>query len=363
MTHPPMLDNMLGQPESLRALLRFQTGEGRPALESIGQALRRCTGRILISGMGASLFAALPAAQMLEAQGHRVLFAEASELLHFGQGSWRAGDLALLISRSGGSVETLELARRFAATGVPHIAVTNVASSPLTQGAEQTLDLHSTPDQLIAVQTYTGTLLALLLAAESAAPHLVPSLTEQAFAVLPALEHHIAASLEHSSGWKEFFFGGGPLYLLGRGSALAALSEGALLLHETAKAPAIAMSSGQFRHGPVEVVSPEFRSVVLGTPAATRSLDWQLAQDLRAMGGRVCWLGPTPAGAAAALPSLLPWPAGIPPAMSPIFDVIPLQAAAYQTALWHNLRPGDFRYASEITDKETGFPLFEAGLR
>ncbi len=363
MTHAPMLDNILGQPDSLRALLRFHTGEGGPALERIGHALRRCSGRILISGMGASFFAALPAAQRLEAQGHRVLFAEASELLHFGEGSWRTGDVALLISRSGSSVETLELARKLRTAGVPYLAVTNVLDSPLTHGADHTLDVHSQADQLIAVQTYTGTLLALLLVVEQATPNPVPCLADQALAALPALAQHITGSLDHSVGWQPFFLGAGPLYLLGRGSALATLSEGALLLHETAKAPAIPMSSGQFRHGPVEVVSPEFRAVVLGTPTPTRSLDHQLAQDLRAMGGRVCWLGPTPTNSAHALASLLPWPAEIPPALSPIFEVVPLQAAAYQTALWHNIRPGDFRFASEITDKEAGFPLFEASLR
>lgn len=364
MIHAPMLDNILGQPDSLRGLLAYHTSDGRGAVESIGQALRQCTGRILISGMGASLIAALPAAQMLEAQGYRVLFAEASELLHFGEGSWRKGDLALLISRSGGSIETLELARKLTSAEVPFIAVTNIPGSPLTHDAQQVLHIQSRADQLIAVQTYTGTLLALLLVAEQAAVAPIDaSLADQALAILPALERHIAQSLEQSSGWQEFFLGPGPLYLLGRGGALATLSEGALLLHETAKVSAIATSSGQFRHGPVEVVSPELRAIVLGTPMPTRSIDWQLAQDLCAMKAKVGWFGPTMPEVGCAVPNLLPWPAHIPTALAPLFDVVPLQAAAYRTALWRNIRPGDFRYASEITDKEAGFPLFEASLR
>ncbi len=369
MTHAPMLDDILGQGDSLRGLLAYHSSDGLLALEAIGQALRRCTGRILISGMGASFFAALPAAQALETQGHHVLFAEASELLHYGgggtgsEGSWRAGDLALLISRSGGSIETLELARRLTAAGVPFVAVTNVPGSPLTRAAQHTLHIHSQPDQLIAVQTYTGTLLALLLAAEQAAALPTPTLADQTLAALPALEQHIARSLDQSGHWQQFFLGAGPLYLLGRGGALATLNEGALLLHETAKVPAVAMSSGQFRHGPVEVVSPDFRAIIVGTPAPTRSLDWQLALDLRAMRADVCWLGPAIPGDTRPMPSLVPWPADIPPALSPLFDIVPLQAAAFQTALWRNIRPGDFRYASEITDKETGFPLFEASVR
>ena len=374
MMDAPMLDDILGQPDSLRGLLAYSTSDGREALEAAGRALQQCPGRILISGMGASFFAALPAAQALEAQGRRVLFAEASELLHYGgggtggAGSWRAGDFALLVSRSGGSIETLELARTLTAAGVPYVAITNVPGAPLTQGAQHTLDMHSQPDQLIAVQSYTGTLLALLLLAEQAATIPTLTLADQALAALPALAQHIAhsheRSLDQSSDWQQFFLGTGPLYLLGRGSALATLSEGALLLHETAKVPAIAMSSGQFRHGPVEVVSPDFRAVIIGTPAPTRALDWQLAQDLDAMQAQVRWLGPAMPEAARAVPNLVPWPAHIfSAALAPIFDIVPLQIAAYRTALWRGIRPGDFRYASEITENEAGFPLFEASLR
>ena len=123
------------------------------------------------------------------------------------------------------------------------------------------------------------------------------------------------------------------------------------------------MSSGQFRHGPVEVVSPRFRAIVAGSPTSTRSLDRQLAQDLQAMRAQVYWLGPTMPEQGYAVPSLVPWPADVPAALAPIFDVVPLQVAAYYAALWRGIRPGDFRYASEITEKEAGFPLFEASLR
>ena len=38
------------------------------------------------------------------------------------------------------------------------------------------------------------------------------------------------------------FLAGAPLYLLGRGAALGSVHEGALLMHETAKTPAVGMS-------------------------------------------------------------------------------------------------------------------------
>jgi hypothetical protein len=41
---------------------------------------------------------------------------------------------------------------------------------------------------------------------------------------------------------------------------------------------------------------------------------------------------------------------------------VPLQFAAYRIALWRGIVPGDFRYASEITAAESGFPLFQSNL-
>ena len=366
MTPLPMLSNILGQPASLEQVLALHAGPGQPDLRACARVLAGCSGRIILAGMGASFFAALPAAQAFETAGHPVLHAEASELLHFGQGSWRPGDVAILISRSGASVETLELASLFTRDAIPFLAVTNVPGSPLTAQARATLAVGAAIDEIIAVQTYTGTLTALLLLAEQVCSPGNSTLAQQTLALLPNLTQHIERSLLASEVWQEFLLGPGPLYLLGRGSALASLHGGALLFHETAKAPAIAMSSGQFRHGPVEVVSPAFRAIVFGSPAATRAVDWQLALDLRTMGADVRWLGPhidgqLPTGTPQ-LQALTPWTEDLPSALLPLFDIVPLQIAAYRTALWRGLRPGHFRYAPEVTDKETGFALLQASV-
>ena len=356
MIHLPMLSNILGQPASLAGVLDRHTGAAFTDLCACARVLAQGKGRLVITGMGASFFAALPAAQALEAAGCHVLHADASDLLHYGQDSWRRGDVAILISRSGASVETLELAAHLTRKGIAFVAVTNVPRSPLTAKAAATLSVGAAPDEMIAVQTYTGTLLSLLLLVEQMLAPASTSLAEQVQAALPNLGQQIGDTLDASAHWQAFFSGVDPLYLLGRGSALASLGEGALLFHETAKASAIAMSSGQFRHGPVEVVSSAFRAVVLGSPAATRSLDWRLAQDLRSMGASVLWVGPA---VETSSELFVPWPGKIFSALLPLFDIIPLQVAAYRLALWRDVRPGSFRYAPEITEKETGFALLQ----
>ncbi len=180
---------------------------------------------------------------------------------------------------------------------------------------------------------------------------------------LPVLSEFIEQSLHASEGWRDLFDGSGALYLMGRGQALASAHEAALLLHETAKVPVVAISSGQFRHGPVEVVSDSFRGVIFGSPPLTRSMDWSLAVDLVKMGAKVRWIGPTVE--TNRVQSLVAWPdlrsdSTYASMLAPLFEIVPLQVAAYRLALWRGLTPGDFRYASEVTAEESGFPLFES---
>jgi len=360
MSRLPMLENIFGQPESLRRLLAFHLSEGSAGLRDCSERIRKAEGRLIFTGMGASLFAAMPAVARLVEHGFAAQVVESAELLHYGSASLRRGDVAILISRSGGSGEVLRLAKKMRAVGVTIIGVTNVPGSELERIATLTLSIGSQADQLVAVRTYTGTVLALLLLAERVMAGDTAALTEACATALPKLPAFIDDCHDASESWQEWLDSPAPLYLLGRGPTLASAYEGALLLHETAKAAAVPMSCGQFRHGPVEAVSRDFRAVVFGTPEPTRALDRSLTNDLSRMGAKVRWIGPTETGSGHA-PLLIPWP-DVPPALAAIFEIVPLQFAAYRLALWRGIVPGDFRYASEITAVESGFPLFQAKL-
>ena len=66
----------------------------------------------------------------------------------------------------GGSIEPVRLAEKMRQAGMTVIAVTNVPGSDLEKIADVTLHIGALSDHLIAVQTYTGTVLTLLLLAE-----------------------------------------------------------------------------------------------------------------------------------------------------------------------------------------------------
>ncbi len=349
----PLLENILNQATALQQIAGYQFGDGKPSLERAA-SLIRSKKRILLSGMGASLFAAIPFQYALAEHGFQVAAIETGELLYFLQSAIDADTVVVLVSRSGESVEVTRLLAKIRERAAAVIGVVNVPASTLADQSDEAILIGSPTDQFVAIQTYTGTLAVLaLLAAEllGEAGDAHAELLQTADLLSRALPECAAAS-EH---WREFLLVDTPLYLLGRGSSLAAVAEGVLLMHETAKLPAIGMSAAQFRHGPVEVTEAGFRAIVIGTQPPTRELDAALAQDLMQMGGRIRWLGPAVRTGNLAL--LYPWPDGIPRRFHSIAEIIPLQLAAYRAAELRGIRPGDFRWAPLVTRSEAGFSI------
>ena len=163
MNRVPMLDNILAQPESHRGVLALQHKQ-QATLRACAEKIRATPGRVIFTGMGGSLFATTAAVTRLAQHGYAAEARESSELLHYGSASLRAGDLGIVISRSGGSIEPVLLAEKMRQVGMTVIAVTNVPGSRLEEIADITLAIGSLADNLIAVQTYTGTVLTLLVA-------------------------------------------------------------------------------------------------------------------------------------------------------------------------------------------------------
>jgi len=331
-----LLDNIRSQPGSLRRVAAYHLGDGQDELRASAAAIRTA-GKVVFTGMGSSLFAAIPAADYLNSHGIDSQVVEASELLHFGQARTRAAAL-VLVSRSG---ETVEISKLLPAVSDSQttIGVTNVRGSLLDRQARHAIYLNSESDRMVAVQTYTGTVAALLLLAaatlEEPAHQWRAALNGTAQALAEAIDDAIAASED----WNDFLADASVVDLLGRGPSLASVHEGALLLNEASRTPAVAMSAAQFRHGPVEVVDERFRGIVFASQAATRELDLALARDLTSMGGkvRVCQSGG------------VPWP------FEPLIEIVAIQVAACRLAENKGIDPGNFRHATLVTRAETGF--------
>jgi glutamine---fructose-6-phosphate transaminase (isomerizing) len=347
---PALAQNILAQPDALRAVRAHHFSEDRESLVRAADLLRSSK-RIILSGMGASLFACVPLQYFFAMRGVAVTVVETSELLYFETAALDARTAVVLVSRSGESVEVTKLLPILKQAHCSVIGVVNVPGSTLAREARQAVAIGSPADELVAIQTYTATVVTLLLLGSAYFLDLYGAIKLELDAAIDALSVWVPECLHWSGGWPSFFASREPLYLLGRGASLASVAAGALLFHEVAKKPAVGMSAAQFRHGPVEVLGDQFHAVVFGTQSATRELDFALGQDV-SKSGQVRWIGP---GGDSSVPALYPWPPDFPERFAPIAEIVPLQIAAYRTAEWRGIPLGKFRFAPAITRSETGF--------
>lgn len=347
----PLVENILAQPEAIRSVAAYQFGEGKDALLQ-SSALLRSSRRVILSGMGASLSACIPLAHYLGSKGVLVPVIETSELLYSYASAIEENTAVILVSRSGESVEVTKLLPILKERNATVIGVTNVPGSTLASSSTQFVWLRCPSDQLVAIQTYTGTLVVLLLLGAAFCNEFDADLRSELDATSTVLSSWIPECFESSGHWSSFFRTDAPLYLLGRGASLASVAAAALALQEVAKAPAIGMSSASFRHGPVEVVDEQFHGIIFGSQRNTADLDAALAEDVRRMKGNVRWIGPL--GGHKIVP-LCPWPANIPDRFASIFEIVPMQIAAYHLAERRGIVPGEFRHAPAVTVSETGF--------
>jgi glutamine---fructose-6-phosphate transaminase (isomerizing) len=258
----------------------------------------------------------------------------------------------LVLSQSGETADTLAALREAARRGHPTIAVTNVHGS--TMAREATVDLATLAGVELAIpatKSFTTQLalivvLALLAARERGT--LPPAEIEARLTALANVSTSIAAQLP---AWERTISALAPTYAdartflyLGRGVHYAIAREGALKLKESSYLHAEGYPTGELKHGPNALVSPEVPLVVLATvdnddPESMLRYEKtvSLLYDMREQGARVLALANA---GDATIQSLASHTIPIEPtaeALLPISEVIPLQLFAYFMAVHHGV--------------------------
>jgi glucosamine--fructose-6-phosphate aminotransferase (isomerizing) len=348
MKMPRLAEDIQAQPASLASVLRQQCGEGRDELLHAASLLRSAK-RVVITGIGASMFASIPLENLLCSRGIDAVSIEAAELLHYRCNAYREA-VVIMVSRSGESIEIVKLLSTVKGR-LPIVGVTNGTANTLTREADLSLQIGSLPDEMVAIQSYTGTLLTLHLLGMAVLDELSAA-EDEAGALLPEISSLIATSLEEVRGWDPFLEGGAPVHLLGRGPSCGSALEGALLFNETAKAPAVGMPAASFRHGPVELVDRGFRGLIFAPSGTTCNLNVALAQDLTRFGGRVRVIGPQNEDSIG-----LEWcrTPPVPEMLAPLLEIVLVQVATLRLAQLRGITVGSFRYTPRVTRDEATF--------
>lgn len=339
----PYLADILAQPRALEGVAD-RWSAGGPSAEAEGALRRLAPPGVLLTGMGASLFAAYVGSLFLQDGGVPAWAVDASELLASGLGAIPANGVVVLVSQSGESLEVRELVPRL--YGKQYVvAVTNEPESPLGRQCDLCIPTGVSRDHSIAVKTYTATIAVLLLtfsAVRGNRSTMVQGVRRTAVMAaefLGQVRERIAPVLS--------FLGEPPgVELLGHGTALASAWEGSLLFKEGAKLQAEAMSGGQFRHGAIEVVEPGHTSIVFAPQGRRYEQTVKLIGELLRAGGKVVAVTDGQLRAEDRL-LVLPRPS-TDEFMAPLLEILPIQILVYELARRRGVEPGTFRNTTPI---------------
>src|SRR6267154_63867 len=120
MTH--FLRDILRQPEELQRTLDYLSGAGNGVLDAAVAAVR-ATRHVYLSGIGSSWHAGLNVAALFQVGGRPVYLVDAAEMVQFAV--IPAGAVLIVISRSGRSVEIVQLLAKARERGATVIGITN----------------------------------------------------------------------------------------------------------------------------------------------------------------------------------------------------------------------------------------------
>lgn len=340
--------NILSQADSLARVLGHQCGPGqKPLLEAAKRiALAR---RVLITGMGASQIASLPLEYGLCRQGIDAAIVEAGELLHYRHPAFR-DSVFVVVSRSGESIEIVKLLELFKDKRTI-VGVTNEPGSTLAKAADCPIIVGSMADEMVAIQTYTGTLLAMHLLGGAIAGRLDVVQSELS-GLQSQFAQFVTECMERAAEWDILLDPERPVHLLARGPSCASALEGALLFNEVAKLPAVGSSIASFRHGPAEIVDREFRGILFAAEGPTRELTCALGRDLIRFGGHIAFVGSRPDLAGSRPSWRIP---DVSDGLAPLFEVVPIQIAALRMAEVRGIAPGSFRHTPQVSVSEESF--------
>lgn len=111
-----------------------------PEISAALGLLGSCSRLTVVIGMGVSGLVAAKLAATFTSSGTPSAFLHASNALHGGLGVARSGDVAIAVSNSGRTPETVQVAARLRESGIPVLVITGDLNSPLAAEADVVLD-------------------------------------------------------------------------------------------------------------------------------------------------------------------------------------------------------------------------------
>ncbi len=296
--------------------------------------------RITIVACGTSYYAAMVAKYWFESFARVPVDIDFASEFRYRDPILQKGGLALFISQSGETADTLAALRHCKEHGQTIAVVVNVPTSTMAREADLLLPTHAGPEIGVAsTKAFTCQLAVLAaLAAHFAVKKGRMSADEEAEIVAHLLEApaSLNLALEHDEEIQAMAHVIAPardVLYLGRGPDFPLALEGALKLKEISYIHAEGYAAGEMKHGPIALIDDQVPVIVIAPSGPLFEKTVSNMQEVRARGGRIVLIsdaeGLAEAGDGCIATIEMP---KIHPLIAPLVYAIPVQLLAYHVA-------------------------------
>ena len=338
-----MLKEIHEQPDVLArtAFHRIDEDQGDVHFDEEGWEDEALTGisRIQVIACGTALHAGMIARYLIEGLARIPVSIDFASEYRYREPVIIPGTLALGISQSGETADSLAALRMARERGARVACICNVAGSTMVREADAVLMTQAGPEIGVAstkafvAQVIAAYLLAVRLGRARDVIDLEcgQMLVKELRRIRPSLEQLLSDEVttrireiaDRQKAVRGFLF-------LGRGVNYPIALEGALKLKEISYMHAEGYAAGEMKHGPIAMIDEWMTAVVIAGHGALAEKVRANIEQVKARGGQVIGVGSDSASLAMANDAI-----EVPPSslwLSPILNVLPLQLLAYEIA-------------------------------
>jgi glucosamine--fructose-6-phosphate aminotransferase (isomerizing) len=297
--------------------------------------------RMQIVACGTSYIAGLMGKYLIEQLADLPVDVEIASEFRYRQPALRAGSLAVAMSQSGETADTLAALRYCQAKGMQTAAVVNAQESTMAREVDVVWPIHCGPEIGVAsTKAFTAqvcVLIAIAIAAARARGKIDEAEEQRLVKVLLEAPRLIAESIKLEDAVREVALEvskARDVLYLGRGPMYPLALEGALKLKEISYIHAEGYAAGELKHGPIALVDEDTPIVILAPFDSYFEKSASNMQEVMARGGQVIFItdpeGEKHAPAGARVVVTAP---KSDPLIAPLVLAAPVQLLAYYVAV------------------------------
>jgi len=297
--------------------------------------------RVTVIACGTACYAGWVAKYWLETVARLPVEIDVASEFRYREAPLPEGGVALFVSQSGETADTLAALRHCRAEKQHIVSVVNVGESSIARESDVVLPTLAGPEIGVAstkaFTTQLAVLACLTIAAAKARGAIDDKRAAELAGALTEVPSRMTEVLNHDEALREIareVAKARDVLYLGRGTAFPLAMEGALKLKEISYIHAEGYAAGEMKHGPIALIDNNVPVIVLAPNDALFDKTLSNVEEVIARGGKVIFMSDKAgvakladkAFAAVEMPDVDPF-------VAPLLYSIPIQLLAYHTAV------------------------------